>query len=102
MQVMYNAADIAELLRGVAPGYGFEYSTPKFSFAHLKEKRDKYIERLNGIYARLCDNVGYVRVALSFGACESGVNTYEPPSPPLVFTCFTKFAALYWCVHNAR
>lgn len=57
-KVMYNAADISEMLRGVAPGYGFEYSAPKFSFETLKTKRDAYIARLNGIYARLCDNVG--------------------------------------------
>lgn len=55
-KVMYNTADIAEILRGVAPSYGFEFSEPKFNFAHIKQRRDQYVERLNGIYAKNLTN----------------------------------------------
>ncbi len=48
-KVMWNAAGLAEGLRD-APDYGFEPSAPAHDWPLLKEKRDAYVLRLNGIY----------------------------------------------------
>src|SRR5690348_5712328 len=48
-KVMRNAADLAEGL-GDARDYGFALSAGEHDWALLKEKRDAYILRLNGIY----------------------------------------------------
>jgi glutathione reductase (NADPH) len=48
-KVMWNAADLAEGLRD-APDYGFELSVGEHDWSLLKEKRDAYVMRLNGIY----------------------------------------------------
>ena len=48
-KVMWNAAGLAEGLRD-APGYGFALSAGDHDWSLLKEKRDAYILRLNGIY----------------------------------------------------
>jgi glutathione reductase (NADPH) len=48
-KVMWNAAEIAEGLRD-APDYGFELRTAGHDWPRLKEKRDAYVLRLNGIY----------------------------------------------------
>jgi glutathione reductase (NADPH) len=50
-KVMWNAAGIAQSL-GDARDYGFELTAGGNDWAALKEKRDAYILRLNGIYAR--------------------------------------------------
>ncbi len=48
-KIMWNAADLAEGLRD-APDYGFALSAGAHDWALLKEKRDAYVLRLNGIY----------------------------------------------------
>ncbi|HEX8758174.1 MAG TPA: glutathione-disulfide reductase [Steroidobacteraceae bacterium] len=48
-KVMWNAAGLAEGLRD-APDYGFALSAGAHDWALLKEKRDAYVLRLNGIY----------------------------------------------------
>ena len=48
-KIMWNAAGLAEELRD-APDYGFALSAGAHDWAMLKEKRDAYIRRLNGIY----------------------------------------------------
>jgi glutathione reductase (NADPH) len=48
-KVMWNAATLAEGLRD-APEYGFELSAGLHDWTLLKEKRDAYVLRLNGIY----------------------------------------------------
>ena len=48
-KVMWNAAGLAEELRD-APDYGFALSAGAHDWAMLKDKRDAYIRRLNGIY----------------------------------------------------
>jgi len=52
-KVSWHAADIAEKLRQ-AEAYGFKVpeGADKIDWPMFKEKRDKYIERLNGIYER--------------------------------------------------
>jgi glutathione reductase (NADPH) len=48
-KVMWNAADVAGGLRD-APDYGFALAAGTHDWALLKEKRDAYVLRLNGIY----------------------------------------------------
>jgi glutathione reductase (NADPH) len=48
-KVMWNAASLAEELRD-APDYGFQVAADGHDWSLLKEKRDAYILRLNGIY----------------------------------------------------
>ncbi|MGH8171189.1 MAG: FAD-dependent oxidoreductase, partial [Steroidobacteraceae bacterium] len=48
-KVMWSAAGLAESLRD-APDYGFALSAGAHDWASLKEKRDAYVLRLNGIY----------------------------------------------------
>ncbi|KAL3900822.1 MAG: hypothetical protein SGCHY_001074 [Lobulomycetales sp.] len=49
-KLMWNAAMIAETI-AEAPGYGFSVKQDApFAWASVKEKRDAYITRLNGIY----------------------------------------------------
>lgn len=49
-KVMYNAAAISEFLHD-APGYGFKFGEKhQFDWSVIKQNRDAYIKRLNGIY----------------------------------------------------
>ncbi len=60
-KIMFNAANVAEML-GDASGFGFRAERGKVDWAGLKERRDQYVERLNGIYAKNLerDRVAYV------------------------------------------
>lgn len=49
-KVMWNAAELATAMTS-APDYGFALEPPSHDFAKLKQARDAYVERLNGIYA---------------------------------------------------
>lgn len=48
-KVMWNASTIGELLHH-APDYGFRLKLDGFDWSTIKQGRDAYIERLNGIY----------------------------------------------------
>ena len=50
-KVMWNAAHLAENI-DLAAGYGFNLENKGFSWPKIKQARDAYIERLNGIYDR--------------------------------------------------
>lgn len=50
-KVMWTTASIAEQLHD-ASGYGFSTGPVSFNWAEIKQRRDDYISRLNGIYAR--------------------------------------------------
>jgi len=50
-KLMWNAASISQVL-AEASDYGFSVSVKGHDWAQLKQKRDAYIARLNGIYAR--------------------------------------------------
>ena len=54
-KVMWTAATIAHHLH-YADGYGFDIEVKKHDWSGFKARRDAYIERLNGIYARNLDN----------------------------------------------
>jgi glutathione reductase (NADPH) len=49
-KIMWNAAETAATLDG-ADGYGFRLDVGPHDWALLKQRRDAYIHRLNGIYA---------------------------------------------------
>ena len=59
---MWNAASIAETLHDMHH-YGFQASEDAISFdwAFIKSARDKYIERLNGIYDRNLESSGVTK-----------------------------------------
>jgi len=48
-KIMWNGAGLAEGLRD-APDYGFAVTAGAHDWAMLKDKRDAYVHRLNGIY----------------------------------------------------
>ena len=50
-KIMWNAAVMAEHLED-AEGYGFELGEISFNWQALRQRRDQYVERLNGIYRR--------------------------------------------------
>jgi len=56
-KVMFNAASIAEAIKD-SREYGFETESGPINFQFLKNARDSYIDRLNGIYAKNLDNSG--------------------------------------------
>ncbi|MFT5110900.1 MAG: glutathione reductase (NADPH) [Parasphingorhabdus sp.] len=59
-KVMWHAAHLAETLHD-AEDYGFDITTHGHNWSRIKASRDKYIERLNGIYDRNLNNSGVVR-----------------------------------------
>lgn len=59
---MWNAASIAETIHDMHH-YGFSgMEGVAFDWSFIKQARDKYIERLNGIYARNLDNSGVTKI----------------------------------------
>ena len=56
-KVMWYASGIAQALRD-APGYGFADVAGSLDWATLKQRRDAYIERLNGVYAGMLEKSG--------------------------------------------
>ncbi len=59
-KVMWHAAHFAEALRD-APDYGFDLTRDGFDWNRLKTRRDRYIQRLNGIYDRNLEVSGVAR-----------------------------------------
>lgn len=55
-KVMWNAASVAEALHDAADyGFAVPEEAPAFDWLGMKAKRDAYVKRLNGIYARNLD-----------------------------------------------
>jgi glutathione reductase (NADPH) len=50
-KVMWHAAELAQAFSD-APNYGFEAVVPSLDWAVLVERREAYVQRLNGIYER--------------------------------------------------
>jgi glutathione reductase (NADPH) len=73
-KVMWNTAGIAEALHH-APSYGFDLELKRFHWPKIKQARDQYIERLNGIYARVgeANGVDYIEGEARF----TGDNSVE-------------------------
>ena len=74
-KVMWNAATVNEIMHD-ANQFGFKIDGKvSFDWGRMKEMRDAYIERLNGIYGRNLDNSG---VELITGAASfSGPKTVQ-------------------------
>ena len=66
-KVMWYAATTADIIN-TASNYGFDATLNGFNWNELKQKRDAYIERLNGIYANGLSNnkVDNIEGAASF------------------------------------
>ncbi|CAM9219705.1 unnamed protein product [Sphacelaria rigidula] len=60
---MFNAAHVNEMIHA-AKNYGFSVTDHTFDWLKIKEMRDAYVTRLNGIYHR---NVGKAGVTLVYG-----------------------------------
>ena len=71
-KVMWTTSQINETIN-IADQYGFDVEKKSFQWNTIKNSRDKYVERLNGIYARNLDSSG---VHLIHGRAEfSSANT---------------------------
>lgn len=89
-KVMWNAASIAETLHDMKH-YGFSgYDSDDLSFdwAFLKENRDKYIVRLNGIYERNMANSGVQSILGSASLADGGKGVVVTPAEgdPVTYT----------------
>jgi len=64
---MFNTASISEFLHD-AKDYGFDVTVNSFSWEKIKESRDAYVKRLNGIYEQNLnkDNVEWIKGAAKF------------------------------------
>ena len=60
-KVMWNASMIAEALNH-ATGYGFDIKARHFDWQVMKQARDDYVSRLNGIYHRNLDEAGIEKI----------------------------------------
>jgi len=60
-KVMFNAGTVQEMIHQAA-GYGFNVEGVSFDMKALKEKRDAYVKRLNGIYANNLGNSGITEI----------------------------------------
>ena len=60
-KVMWNAAELAATLEH-APAYGFDVTVGRHDWAKLKQGRDAYVGRLNGIYQRNLDKKGITTI----------------------------------------
>src|SRR6185295_16439217 len=60
-KVMWNAAELAAALEH-ASAYGFDVTVGRHDWAKLKQGRDAYVARLNGIYQRNLDKKGVVTI----------------------------------------
>lgn len=60
MQLMFHAASLHDMMTKFSGGYGFSFphGGPQFEWATLKQRRDAYIKRLNGIYGNLLQGSG--------------------------------------------
>lgn len=57
LQVMWNSAHVMDMVNE-AKNFGVVASAGKFDWPTLKEARDSYVTRLNGIYERNLGNSG--------------------------------------------
>jgi len=60
-KVMFNAAHVQEIIRQ-AEGFGFKIDGSAFHMGTLKEKRDAYVKRLNGMYSGNLEKEGITSI----------------------------------------
>ena len=66
-KVMWNTAHMAQML-AQANEYGFSITNSGFDWSSVKTKRDAYVQRLNGIYAKNLENsnVTHIKARVKF------------------------------------
>jgi len=89
-KVMWNAASIAETLHDMKHyGFsGYESDAISFDWGFIKENRDKYIVRLNGIYERNMANSGVESILGTASFADGGndvVVTPDDGSDPVTY-----------------
>mmetsp|Transcript_22153 Transcript_22153/g.62884 ORF Transcript_22153/g.62884 Transcript_22153/m.62884 type:complete len:498 (+) Transcript_22153:62-1555(+) len=62
-KIMFMAASMAEMMKHDATQYGFEQPSVNLNWKALKESRDKYIVKLNGIYGNGLKNANVTNIA---------------------------------------
>jgi glutathione reductase (NADPH) len=82
-KVMWNAAELGSALHD-ARDYGFAVPDARIDWAHLKARRDAYVERLNGMYAANLGrrNIEVVHARAAFAdvrTVEAGGRTLTAP-----------------------
>lgn len=85
-KVMWNAASIAHVIEEAA-GYGFTISNQGHDWSELKLKRDAYVARLNGIYARNLEQKNITTFegrARFLGPHKVGISGHTLTSPHVV------------------
>jgi glutathione reductase (NADPH) len=84
-KIMFYAASLAEGLQDAA-GYGFDVSVQGHDWRALKQARDAYIARLNGIYAANLERrkVVHVQAAARFDDAHTIIAGGEPLTAPQV------------------
>jgi len=85
-KVMWNAASIAHVIEEAA-GYGFTISNQGHDWSELKLKRDAYVARLNGIYARNLEQKNITTFegrARLLGPHKVGISGHTLTSPHVV------------------
>ena len=98
-KVMWNAAELAAGL-AEAPHYGFEVEVRGHDWAKLKQGRDAYVERLNGIYARNLErkSIPAIRSAARFAGPKRVVDasgqSYEAPHIVIAAGGFPRYPAI--------
>lgn len=86
-KIMYCSASIAETLHD-CKGYGFELNAkPTFSWKNVKDRRDAYILRLNGIYDSMLTNTKVDKIL------GHGVFTGEKDPYPIISVAGKKYTA---------
>ncbi|KAF2072559.1 hypothetical protein CYY_006134 [Polysphondylium violaceum] len=65
-KVMWNTASVMEVLKD-APNYGFKFDNLSFDWPTIKNARDAYIKRLNGIYQNNLDG-SHITTIHGYGA----------------------------------
>lgn len=80
-KVMWNAASIAETLHDMKHyGFsGYESEDLSFDWSFIKENRDKYIVRLNGIYERNMGNSGVQSILGTASLADGGNGVVVTP-----------------------
>lgn len=81
-KVMWNAASIAETLHDMKHyGFsGYESEDLSFDWSFIKENRDKYIVRLNGIYERNMANSGVQSILGTASFADGGNGVVVTPN----------------------
>ncbi|CAM9947476.1 unnamed protein product [Ascophyllum nodosum] len=61
-KIMFNAAHVNELIHIASKHYGFTVGECSFDWGKIKEMRDAYVKKLNGIYHRNVEKAGVTLV----------------------------------------